>query len=229
MTGGSAEKLREYLEAVEAAGGEPLPLVPGRPLPPLETLDGLVLSGGPDVDPAHYGEALEEGMGVEVDPARDALELPLARTAVGTDLPVLGICRGLQVLNVALGGTLFQDLDLQRTGLQRWSHHQRRSRPEAPPDAALHDVVVQPGSLLHAVLGVERLGVNTFHHQAVKKVAPVLVATAWWEDLVEGVEALGRRFVLGVQWHPERMWRSEPACQRLFRALVDAAVRRTRG
>jgi putative glutamine amidotransferase len=129
---------------------------------------------------------------------------------------------------VALGGTLIQDVDVQRTGRQSWSHQQRKSQPGAPLDAAVHDVHVARGSRLREIAGTDRLGVNTFHHQAIEKVAPGLVVTARTTDadsnaLIEAVEAPDCRWVLGVQWHPERMWRSAPAHRRLFAELVKAA------
>jgi putative glutamine amidotransferase len=223
--------LEAYAEAVEAAGGEAVRLLPGEaPDGALERLDGLVLSGGADIDPAAYGEPVREGMDVEIDRERDALELPLARAAVERDLPVLGICRGVQVLNVALGGTLYQDVDVERTGRQAWSHQQRRSHPGAPLDAAIHPVAIEPGSRLREIAGADRLGVNTFHHQAIRDPAPGLVVAARAVEpggagVIEAVELPGRRFVLGVQWHPERMWKREAACARLFGALVRAASR----
>ncbi len=222
---------QQYVEAVEAAGGEAVPLFPGaQPDGALERLDGLVLTGGRDIDPGHYGEELRDGWDVDVDRERDVLELPLARAAVERDLPVLGICRGIQVLNVALGGTLQQDVDIERSGRQAWSHQQRRSLPDAPLDASIHDVDVKPESRLHEIAGAGRLGVNTFHHQAIARLAPELVATAQSVEpgapgLIEAVEAPQRRFVLGVQWHPERMWRRDGAAARLFAALVRAAAR----
>ncbi len=204
-----------------------------------------MLSGGRDVDPAAYGQRVQPGMDVDVDAERDALELPIARAAVRRDLPVLGICRGIQVLNVALGGTLYQDVDVQRTGRQAWSHQQRLSHPAAALDAAIHAVRIAPASRLRAIVGADRLGVNTFHHQAVKEVAPALVASAWAAGggtgpappgapdpdegdgaagaLIEALEAPQRRFVIGVQWHPERMWKREEGCRRLFAALVRVA------
>jgi putative glutamine amidotransferase len=224
-----------YVEAIERAGGEPVPVLAGTAPASVEGLDGVVLTGGPDVDPARYGESTEPGHSVEPDALRDALELPLAREAVDRDVPVLAICRGIQVLNVSLGGTLYQDVDLQRSGRQAWSHQQRQSRPDAPLDAAIHDVEIASGTRLEEIAGSERLGVNTFHHQAIKTVAPGLAATAWAEGdgtsgaperLIEAVEAPGRRFVVGVQWHPERMWKRDGACARLFGALVDAAAKR---
>jgi len=227
------DKLRAYVEAVEAAGGDAVILRPGSPASPEETLDGLdgiVLTGGRDIDPREYGQAPIDGVGVDVDPVRDALELPLARTVVARNLPVLGICRGIQVLNVALGGTLLQDIGL--IGLPRDSHDQKKSRPELSLDAAVHVVALTPGSRLGEIVGADRLGVNSSHHQAIDRVAPGLVVTARSIEpetpgLVEAVEAPTARFVVGVQWHPERMWKREPACARLFQALIRAA-RRTR-
>jgi len=229
------DSFRAYVEAVEAAGGEAVPVLPGAaPSRVLDDLDGVVLTGGPDVAPEAYGEATRPEMSVEADPERDALELPLAREAVRRDLPVFAICRGIQTLNVALGGTLIQDVDVERTGRQQWSHQQRQSQPEAPLHAALHEIAIAPGTRLREIAGADTLGVNTFHHQALKEVAPELVVTARSVEaqdapLIEAVEAPRRRFVVGVQWHPERMWRQDPTCARLFRALVRAAAEATRG
>ncbi len=219
------------MEAVEAAGGEAVLLLPGAVEPSertLDGLDGLLLTGGADVDPRHFGERTRDGWDVDVDPERDALELPLARAAVQRDLPVLGICRGVQVLNVAMGGTLSQDIDREVTGQQHWSHQQQKSHPAAPPDAAIHDIEVAPGSRLREILGGDRLGVNTFHHQAIAAPAPGLDVTARSTErqgagVIEAVESPGHRFVVGVQWHPERMWKKSEANARLFAALVDAA------
>jgi putative glutamine amidotransferase len=224
-----------YVEAIEHACGEAVRVLAGTASGSVEGLDGVLLTGGPDVDPTEYGEATDAEASVEPDPLRDALELPLTRAAVHEDLPVLAICRGIQVLNVALGGTLYQDVDVQRDGRQAWSHQQRRSQPEAPLDAAVHDVDVVDGTRLAEIAGAPHLGVNTFHHQAIKQVAPDLVVTAWAAEpaapgpdgrLIEAVEAPGSAFVVGVQWHPERMWKRDPAHARLFEALVSAAARR---
>jgi putative glutamine amidotransferase len=217
-----------YVEAIEDAGGQPVPIQPGAGHDVLDRVDGLVLTGGLDIDPREYGQTADPAMAVEVDVQRDALELPLVREAVRRDLPMLAICRGIQVLNVVLGGTLIQDLDVQRTGRQAWSHQQRKSRPDASLDAAIHEVDVAPGSRLREIAGTDRLGVNTFHHQAIAQVAPGLVVTARAvepesPELIEAVEAPGCRWVLGVQWHPERMWRTGPAHRRLFVELVQAA------
>lgn len=210
-----------YVRAVVAAGGLPLllPAVGGEDLAAemLAGVDGLLLTGGVDVDPAWYGQEPSPRLG-RVSPERDALELPLARVALARGIPVLAICRGIQVLNVAAGGTLVQDLPTE------WSdaikHYQ-----DAPRWFGSHAVEVLPGSRLAELLGQARLRVNSFHHQALRDVAPGLVVTARAPDgVVEAVEAADpRRFVLGVQWHPEAMWEREPVFLHLFRGLVEAA------
>jgi putative glutamine amidotransferase len=225
------KSFQAYVEAVEDAGGTAVPITPGAGLDVLDRVDGLVLTGGLDIDPQEYGQPLDPAMAVEVDAERDALELPLVREALRRDLPMLAICRGIQVLNVAMGGTLIQDVDVERTGRQTWSHQQRRSRPDASIDAVIHEVDVAPGSRLHAIAGSDRLGVNTFHHQAIDRVAPGLTVTAravepGTPELIEAVEAPGCRWVLGVQWHPERMWRAHAPHRRLFAEFVGAAGRR---
>jgi putative glutamine amidotransferase len=231
VAGGNAAQLKNYLDAVEAAGGEAVPLLPGAGSPPeasLDDLDGLVLTGGKDIDPALYGQRLQEGCAVEIDPPRDALEIPLARRALERDLPVLGICRGVQVLNVAAGGTLHQDITL--VGLRPGSHNQREASPQPSEDAAVHDVMIGSGSRLAGILGGGRLGVNSFHHQVIDRPAPQFAVVARsiereGSGVIEAVEAQGRSFAVGVEWHPERMWRRVPACARLFSALVSAAAR----
>ena len=231
ITGTSAAQLKNYIEAVEAAGAEVVPLFSNALRPPeesLDDLDALVLSGGDDIDPSVYGERTLDGMNVKVDSARDALELPLTRLAVQRDLPVLGICRGIQTLNVALGGTLLQDIVL--AGLPKGSHDQRTLTPPPPDDAAVHPAQIEPKSRLREIAGTSRLGVNTFHHQAVARPAPGVVVTARSVEksgagVVEAVEIPGRRFVVAVQWHPERMWRRKAASARLFSAFIRAAAR----
>ncbi len=235
VAGKDTTQLKNYLEAVEAAGGEPVPLLPDTGRSPdamLDGLDGLVLTGGRDIDPALYGQALREGLGVDVDQPRDVLEIPLARGALDRDLPVLGICRGIQVMNVAAGGTLCQDVTL--AGLPRGSHNQREVTPQPYDDAAVHEVTVTPGSRLAEILGDSRIGVNTFHHQLIDRAAPRFSIVARSvepreEGVIEAIEVADRSFALGVQWHPERMWRRVPACARLFAALVRAAARQRVG
>jgi putative glutamine amidotransferase len=212
---------KDYVRAVEAAGGLPVLLAPGRPPDVADILDriqGLLLSGGPDVDPSHYGEKAHETV-TDVTPDRDAFELELARQALRRDLPTLAICRGQQVLNVALGGTLVQDIPSSVVGAE--DHDPERERWELA-----HDVTILPGSRLRQILGEDRVAVNSFHHQAVKETGTGLVASAWSvaDRVVEGIESPDRRFVVGVQWHPESFWDRPTPSARLFGALVAAAA-----
>lgn len=212
--------LREdYVRSVERAGGLALVLVPGGPRDAPELvarLHGLLLSGGSDVDPALYGAAPHPKLG-RVVRERDEFELALVREALARDLPLLAICRGHQVLNVALGGTLVQDIpsQVQRGG----DHDARRERWERA-----HDVDVRPGTRLHAILQRERVSVNSFHHQAIERLGQGLrvSAVAPGDGVVEGVELPDRRFALGVQWHPEGFWRESHGFQALFDAFVRA-------
>jgi anthranilate synthase component 2/putative glutamine amidotransferase len=198
-----------YADAVAAAGGEPVLLPTGAiSHEVLSRLDGLVAAGGADVDPARYGQPAGPHTAV-VRPERDESELVALRAALDRDLPLLAICRGMQLLNVSLGGDLLQHLpDVENTGI----HDPGPGRYER------REVRTQPGSELHRLLGPSA-PVACHHHQAVDRIAPELTPTAWAEDgVVEAVEAAGRRFCLGVQWHPE-----EGLDHRLFAAHVDAA------
>ena len=182
----------------------------------LSVVQGLVLSGGPDVHPRRYGEEPLAGLG-EVDEDLDRMELAAARLAVAMDLPVLGICRGIQVLNVALGGTLHQDIASQVP--ESLCH-----TPKTDKAVNTHTVRIEAGSRLRRVMGRAEIWVNGKHHQAVKDLAPGLAITAHARDgVVEAVEHPGRRWVVGVQWHPEGTWREDPFSKRLFRAFVRAA------
>lgn len=209
--------------AVQEAGGIAVVLPPTDDAESIErlldTLDGFLFTGGRDVDPAHYGEAVLNDT-VVVSPERDAFELPLIRAAVDRDMPVLAVCRGCQVLGVALGGSLWQDVPTQLSDPQ--VHWQK-----APRDHTTHSVTLKPETLLHRVLNVGDtldLEVNTFHHQAIKKVPPTLVPTAYAPDgCLEGVEAPSKRFVVGVQWHPEFLAPGYEVHRRLFEALVAAS------
>ncbi len=214
-----------YLLAVQQAAGVPLLLPPRLDDAALgaliERLDGVVLTGGGDIDPARFDELAHPTVS-EVSPARDALEIALVEHALGRELPILAICRGLQVLNVALGGSLFQDVGTD-PGTQV-AHSQ-----EAPRNIPTHRVKIDSGSQLAGVLGVDALGVNSLHHQAIKALGRGLRAVAFAEDgLIEGAELDDEsRFVLGIQWHPEEMVTDSAPARRLFRALVDAAIRRS--
>ena len=201
-----------YVKAVRKAGGIPvlLPLVePGDAAAAVARVDGVVLTGGVDVDPAGYGQEPHPETG-PVDPVRDGLELASARAAVEQDKAVLAICRGIQVLNVALGGTLVQHID-KHFELDRYNE-------------VVHPVSVEPGSVLSSWLAdATELDVNTLHHQAVDTVAPGCRPVAWADDgTVEGIEVQGARGAVGVQWHPELL-RHLPQHLGLFQSLVAAA------
>ncbi|MGH2592983.1 MAG: gamma-glutamyl-gamma-aminobutyrate hydrolase family protein [Anaerolineae bacterium] len=214
---------RRYVMAIESAGGAPLMVPPGLDEDSLRAifarLDGLLLSGGGDVDPAHYGEAPHPAL-TEVSAERDRIELALARWAVDGEKPIMAICRGIQVFNVALGGSLVQDIATQvPAALQHMLDGAR-----IPRDTIAHPVQIEPGSRLHHMLGVEQAGVNSWHHQSLKQVAPGLRVSACAPDgIVEGAELPAHRFAIGVQWHPEWLTDGQPEMRRLFEALVQAA------
>ncbi|MCI0548045.1 MAG: gamma-glutamyl-gamma-aminobutyrate hydrolase family protein [Candidatus Rokubacteria bacterium] len=210
-----------YLRAVQSAGGIPLLLPPGLDSGArdrlLAILDGLLLTGGGDVDPGLFGEAPHPTT-AEVAPARDSLEIAATRVTLERARPLLAICRGIQVLNVAFGGSLFQDVGSDP------GTPVRHNQPE-PRDQPMHKIKVAAGSRLAAVLGTEEVDVNSMHHQAIKVPGRGLLPVAWAPDqIVEGAELDDpARFVLGVQWHPEELvGHSEPA-RRLFAALIHAA------
>jgi putative glutamine amidotransferase len=211
---------QDYLRSVEQGGGLPLVLAPGRPEDAPELLDriqGLILSGGSDVDPALYGASPHPKLG-KVVRERDDFELALTREALERNLPFLAICRGHQVLNVATGGTLIQDIPSDVTG--DVEHDSRRERWERA-----HPVQVLEGTRLRDILKRGTVSVNSFHHQAIARVGSGLVVSAVsaGDQLVEAVEMPDRRFVLGVQWHPESFWNREDGFQPLFTALVCAS------
>jgi putative glutamine amidotransferase len=207
---------RAYLDAVVRAGGQPVVVDPtGDLVPLLDRVDALVLSGGPDIDPACYGEEQHADV-YGVDRAADEAELALARAAVERATPTLAICRGLQVMNVALGGTLHQHIpDLP--GIER------HGRPGEAGGGWEHGIDVLPESLLASVFGTTRVTGSCHHHQAVGKVGAGLRVTATADDaIVEGVEVDGT-WLLAVQWHPEDTAGHDPVQQRLFDALVERA------
>lgn len=205
---------RVYLDAVVAAGGVPLLLPPvGTDPTVLEVLDGLIIAGGCDVDPGSYG-AEQHPETVDTRPGRDEHEAILIRAALDQDLPLLAICRGLQMLNVTLGGTLQQHLP------EAVAHDEHRPSPAVFGNT---DVKIEPDSLTGRLFG-DRTTVRCYHHQAVDVVAPGLRVTARAGDgTVEAAEVTGHDFALGVQWHPEE----NPDDLTLFTALVAASTRRT--
>jgi putative glutamine amidotransferase len=213
-----------YAASVERAGGVPV-LLPAAPtwtsarrlLPPL---GGLIFSGGDDLDPVRYGEGPHPKTR-RVPTEKESADLRLLTAALATGVPLLGICYGCQLLNVARGGSLIQDLPSMRPRTLR--HRAGRDRKRI-----FHPVRVEPGSLLHRVLRRPRLTANSAHHQAVRTFGRGLRAVAWAPDgIIEGIEDPSRAFVLGVQWHPERLM-DRAVHLRLFQALVRAARRRTR-
>jgi putative glutamine amidotransferase len=211
-----------YASAVAAAGAVPLILPPqaGNTDALLGLVDGLLLSGGADLAPARYGDHEIHPATYGIDAARDQFELDLVAAAVAADLPVLGICRGIQVLNVALGGTLIQDIPTQVASAA--SHRQQEDG--LPADAIGHEVVVAADPVVASVFDAATIGVNSFHHQAIARLAPSLVAVAHAPDgIVEAVVRPASAFLVGVQWHPELMYRRHPEQLRPFAALVAAA------
>ena len=199
----------QYIGALERAGAAVVPLDPGDPIP--ADFDALCLSGGGDIDPARYGA--ENAGSRDIDGARDTQEFALAARALGDDIPVLGICRGFQVLNVALGGTLIQHLD---------GHDQRL------PGLEPHVAIPVPGSRLAALCSTEPQIVNSAHHQAVTTttLARGLRPTVHIGGSVEAFESSAHRFVVAVQWHPERTEEVDARATRVFRGLVAAASER---
>jgi putative glutamine amidotransferase len=215
--------LKTYLEAVTGAGGLPV-LIPlsldGADLQAVyERLDGVLLPGGGDIDPAYFHEAHHPKLG-EVDLERDRVEVELVRRAVQDGKPLLGVCRGVQVMNVALGGTLYQDLPSQYPGpLLRHAHPVR----DFPRHHQAHPVQVEEDSQLARVLGTPIAQVNSRHHQAIKEVAPGAVVVARAPDgVIEGLEVPDHPFALGVQWHPENL-QSQPEMKALFVRFVEAS------
>lgn len=208
-----------YVEAVRRAGAVPL-LIPPQPENAnelIETLDGVLLAGGFDCDPTVYGE--EPHPTVEpMDPRRQANDVTLAKIARDSGIPTLGICLGMQVMNVAAGGTLIQDIDSQ--------HDTEIRHASDPMDRARHDVIVEKGTQLASVLPAGEWNVNSSHHQAVRKVGQGLRVTALAPDgVVEGLEDPRHPFYLGVQWHPEDM-SGEGSATALFAAFIEAARKR---
>ena len=208
---------RTYSRGVSEAGGLPLILPPDdavsdAPDQLLEMLDGLVLAGGSDIDPASYGA--EPGPQTKGSwPERDRFELALARGALERDLPVLGICRGMQLLNIACGGTLDQHVDDSELHLH------------TPGQFSDHDVRLDPGSLAAGAVGAERVSVRSHHHQGVDRLGDGLVATGWSDpgETVEAIELSHRRWALGILWHAEEERRS-PVLEALTAASAKAAL-----
>jgi putative glutamine amidotransferase len=212
---------RAYTAALRAAGGVPMLLptdVPDEVDAVLDRIDGMVLIGGADVDPTLYGRRHEPRV-LRLDPDRDRFEIRLVRTARDRSVPVLAICRGLQVTNIACGGDLIVNIP---TEVPAAVGHRGRE----PGRPAVHTIRVDRASRLAALLGADTASVNSSHHQAARRLGDGLRAVAWSADgVIEAIETVDDRWwLLGVQWHPEQPPRTAPATWRPFEALVDAAA-----
>jgi putative glutamine amidotransferase len=212
-----------YEEALLACGALPVLLPLAQDAADIDTLaqefDGFLFSGGPDPLPLLYGETTIPRCG-RIDCRRDTLEFALMRRAATLGKPVLGICRGIQILCAALGGTLWQDIPSQVPGAVL--HEQ-----EDPYDSGVHEVTIEPGTLLADIVGIKPLLVNSIHHQAVHTLPDCLTAAAHTPDgLVEALCGKSSAFVLGVQWHPELLFRVQPQAQAIFHAFVDACAQK---
>lgn len=215
-----------YCEGVAKAGGLPLLL----PLTSDEELladifsrfDGFLISGGPDVDAKHYGEH-NLPFNEDISPHRDIMEIFIARKAIQEGKPVFGICRGIQVMNVAMGGTLYQDIYSQLKDKELLLKHSQ----EAPKWYPTHDIIIEKNSIVWKSFSKEKVGVNTFHHQAVKDVAPgFLVSSRSPDGIIESIEYEGHVFAVGVQWHPELMWQEDEIYLNLFAEFVESCGRK---
>lgn len=215
-----------YIQALESFGLAPVLITPAHSPAAIEALVdaccGLVLSGGEDVHPSRYGEDPSPALG-QVEPLRDESEFRAVRCAVDRNMPIFGICRGLQVLNVFFGGTLYQDIATDRPG-EQLPHQQTQ-----PWSVRTHGARVKPDSMLSEIVGEERLQINSFHHQAVKHLAPGMRVVARADDgLVEAIEHPEYPWLLGVQWHPERNEAAAPDTdpdRRLFLGFREAVTR----
>ncbi len=210
-----------YSRAISQAGGTPLLIPLGLSDAQLKTLvarlDGILCSGGGDIDPAEYGVSCTPQV-KNIDPERDHLEIQLVRLAARAGLPFLGICRGLQVINVALGGTLYQDIKEQQPSALKHDYF-----PDWPRHHLAHEIQIEAHSRLAGILKNTLLPVNSLHHQGIQRLADGLQATAFAPDgLIESIDLTGHPFGLAVQWHPECL-PDHPPMQALFAAFVAAA------
>jgi putative glutamine amidotransferase len=205
-----------YVDAIRAADAVPLILPPGQDSPEvlLDALDALVLAGGGDIDPGHYGGEPHETI-YSVSEERDAFEFGLLRHALARpEMPILCICRGIQVLNVVCGGTLHEHIPDE--------YGEKVPHRLPPRESSRHHVIVKPESRLARILRATEVETCSWHHQAIDRIAPDLEAVAWAEDgVIEGVEHRKHPWCIGVQWHPEMQYGEAPQA-RLFAALVDA-------
>jgi putative glutamine amidotransferase len=216
-----------YISAVREAGGIPV-ILPYSPDTKVieklaERIDGLLITGGNfDINPVLYGEDPIDEIG-ELNNKRTTFEMEIARIALRTDMSVLGICGGEQLLNVAGGGSLYQDIETQVKGA---SSHQQK----IPKSETHHSVIIEPDTKLHSILECETIEVNSTHHQSIKEVGKGFVPNAKAHDgIVEGIESDSHRFILGVQWHPESLYQKEKRFKSLFEAFVKSCKKGASG
>ncbi|MEW6614617.1 MAG: gamma-glutamyl-gamma-aminobutyrate hydrolase family protein [Thermodesulfobacteriota bacterium] len=214
-----------YISAVREAGGIPVILPYSSDAKVIEKLaeriDGLLITGGNfDINPVFYGEDIIDKIG-ELNNKRTSFEMEIARIALRTDMSVLGICGGEQLLNVAGGGSLYQDIEVQVKGA---SNHQQKM----PKSETHHSVIIEPDTKLYSILECETLEVNSTHHQSIKEVGKGFVFNAKAPDgIIEGIESESHRFVLGVQWHPEALYQKEERFKRLFETFIKSCKKRS--
>ncbi len=211
--------LPDYMHAVERCGGVPviLPLTTDKAMIKqlASTFDGFLFSGGPDVHPSYFNEEILPGCG-EICPARDSLEMMLFKEVLPLDKPILGICRGLQLINIALGGSIYQDLATQYD--VKVAH-----KMEAPYNREAHKVTIASDSIFSTWIPCNELGVNSCHHQAIKDLAPGLVSCAISEDgLIEAIYMPSKKFLVATQWHPEMGLDADMYSENIFLAFIEA-------
>jgi len=214
---------RHYVKGIAAVGGTPviLPLLQDKEQikEMAKRLDGLLISGGVDMDPLIFGEEPHPKMG-RIDPERDFFEKNILENFLEEDKAVFGICRGCQIINLVLGGTIYQDITSQMDS-ELIKHSQN-----APRWYPTHSIEVEKGSKLSKVLGDGKIKVNSFHHQAIKEGAPGFFVSARAADgVVEAIESKNGQFLVGVQWHPEHLWERDQKTLALFRMFIDHSRR----
>lgn len=218
---GSVKLYSGYYNAIVKAGGLPfvIPCIGGGYAQDIVTrIDGLLITGGQDVDPAIFGEQPHPMLG-RVNPCRDEIEIALCKEAAKRDIPVFGICRGCQLMNIAAGGDIYQDVPSQTDKDKLICHSQ-----SAPKWFGIHEITIVEGTLLSRIIGTDGCRVNSFHHQAARRAGRSLRAAAYAPDgIIEALEAQDKRFFLGVQWHPEHMYEKDERMFMLFKAFVNAA------
>ena len=214
---------REYHEGILNSGGIPI-LLPNAGESAaadnmIDMIDGLLLTGGGDLHPSYYNQEPHPGL-TEPTANRDSLEISIAKLALGRNLPIMAICRGHQVLNVALGGTLYQDLSC-------FPHETIQHSDPGQTARVFHDVTITPGSLLHRIVGADHIETNSSHHQVIDKLGAglAIVAFSSTDNVPEAIEQTQKNFVLGLQWHPEAIFEREHS-RKVFRALVEASGRK---